>query len=369
MRSSAAWLARLDHIAGARLSWQKRQLEFCVPSGTSRGMLHDKPAWFVFVHDAQGRLKGVGECSPIPGLSVDPIDTIEPMLERICANPDLLRSEALGDTAELATYPCVEFGLETAVLDVTNTSSAGVLFDNAFSRGEAGITINGLVWMGSLDHMQQQIDAKLDDGFRCIKIKIGALDFAAELDLLKHLRARYGEADLEIRVDANGAFPAREAMSRLNALSAFALHSIEQPIAPGQISDMAKLCRRSPIPVALDEELIGVAEPAERERLLGEIRPQYVILKPSLLGGIDSSLNWLGLAGQLGIGWWFTSALESNVGLNAIAQLACELKTAIPQGLGTGKIYRNNVSSPLVLASDKLFYRPQLAWQYEGLYG
>jgi o-succinylbenzoate synthase len=369
MRNSAEWLARLDDITGARWSWHRHQLEFCVPSGTSRGVLHEKPAWFVFIHDANGGLRGVGECSPIPGLSVDPVDNIASMLDRVCANPEMLRFEARGETDELAAYPCVEFGLETAVLDAGNARSAGILFDNAFSRGESGIRINGLVWMGSPDYMQQQIDAKLDDGFTCIKLKIGALDFDAELDLLKRLRARYDQRDLEIRVDANGAFPTSEAMSRLNALSAFALHSIEQPIAPGQISDMREICRRSPIPVALDEELIGVVGPEERERLLEEIRPQYLILKPSLLGGIDSSVHWLRLADQFGIHWWFTSALESNVGLNAIAQLVSETKAATPQGLGTGKIYRNNVPSPLVLASDKLFYRPESAWDYQGLYG
>lgn len=369
MRNSADWVARLDNITGARLSWLKHRLEFCVPSGTSRGVLREKPTWFVFVHDANGKLKGVGECSPIPGLSIDPIDAIAPMLNRVCANPDLLRFEARGETDELAAFPCVEFGLETALLDIGNSRSTGVLFDNAFSRGETGITINGLVWMGLPGYMQQQIDARLDDGFTCIKLKIGALDFATELDLLKKLRARYGETDLEIRVDANGAFPASAAMSRLNALSAFALHSIEQPIAPGQISEMGDLCRRSPIPIALDEELIGVVEPGERKRLLEAIRPQYLVLKPSLLGGIDASLHWLRLAEQLGIRWWFTSALESNVGLNAIAQLVSETQAAAAQGLGTGKIYRNNVPSPLALASGTLFYRPQAAWDYEGLHG
>lgn len=369
MRDSADWLIRLGHVAGARFSWHRRQLEFCVPSGTSRGVLHDKPTWFVLVHGADGRLNGVGECSPIPGLSVEPLDAIESMLNRICSDPEMLRAEARGDSDELAPFPCVEFGLETAVLDAGNPGSAGVLFDNAFSRGEAGITINGLVWMGAPDYMQQQIDAKLEDGFGCIKLKIGALDFAAELELLRQLRARYAETDLEIRVDANGAFPVGEAMSRLEALSAFALHSIEQPIAPGQVADMAELCRRSPIPVALDEELIGVVHPADRERLLEAIRPQYLVLKPSLLGGIDSSLDWLRLGERVGARGWFTSALESNVGLNAIAQLVSELDTVMPQGLGTGRIYRNNIPSPLVLASDTLFYRPCRGWDYEGLYG
>ncbi len=366
MRNSPEWLARLGQFTDKRLSWTKRNLEFLVPSGTSRGVLHSKPTWFLLVHDANEEFEGVGECSPIPGLSADPIDSIETMLDRICANPGLLHSEARGETDELAGYPCIEFGIETAVLDVGNAGVPGVLFDNAFSRGEAGITINGLVWMGSLDAMQRQIDAKLDDGFTCIKIKIGALDFAAELELLKGLRSRYAETDLEIRVDANGAFPAREAMTRLAALSAFSLHSIEQPIAPGQVSDMADLCRRSPIPVALDEELIGVVKPGDRERLVEEIRPQYLILKPSLLGGIESSLDWVSRADGVGAGWWFTSALESNVGLNAIAQLVSEVGTDLPQGLGTGKIYRNNLASPLELVYDELFYRPEQSWGYEG---
>jgi o-succinylbenzoate synthase len=261
------------------------------------------------------------------------------------------------------TWPALRFALETAILDWQN-GGRRQLFDNAFSRGEAGLPINGLVWMGEASFMQSQIKKKLAEGYSCLKMKIGGIDFATELQLLTEIRAVAGPERLTLRVDANGAFAPHEALVKLEQLARFDLHSIEQPIAAGQAALMAKLCRESPIPIALDEELIGVTQAEDQQALLAQIRPSYIILKPTLVGGLRATRQWLAAAEAQGAASWLTSALESNVGLNAVSQLAGEVaRPDFPQGLGTGQLYHNNVAAPLRIAAGHLHYDPQGEWE------
>ena len=242
-----------------------------------------------------------------------------------------------------------------------------IYFPSAFSAGEAGIEINGLIWMGDRETMLQRIRAKLDAGFHCIKVKIGAIDFQSELDLLKFIRRRFGREDVELRVDANGAFAPETALERLDALAKYDLHSIEQPIRQGQWREMARLCARTPVPIALDEELIGVNDAGPKRDLLEAIRPRYIILKPALAGGFSGTEEWIRLAEARGIGWWVTSALESNIGLSALAQWTYGLQNPMPQGLGTGLLYTNNIPSPLQLTGERLYYRPQRMWDLSSI--
>ena len=257
--------------------------------------------------------------------------------------------------------PALRFGLETAVLDI-KTTSQGLLYKTAFSKGTKGIIINGLIWMGEKQFMFEQIKTKIENGFRCIKMKIGAIDFQEEVSLLKYIRSQFSKDDIELRVDANGAFSPNSALEKLKTLAQFDLHSIEQPIKQGQLDAMAKLCHTTPLAIALDEELIGIISRIEKENLLAHIQPQYIILKPSLLGGLRSSEEWISIAKSLNIGWWATSALESNIGLNAIAQWVSHIKTDMPQGLGTGQLFMNNVTSPLYLKGDRLHFEPSKKW-------
>jgi o-succinylbenzoate synthase len=327
-------------------------------------MLHAKESWFIIVqHEADLSLKGIGECSLIPGLSFDNRENFELELNYLCQNINNYDNwiDARGDL-----FPAIRFGLETAVEDLNN-GGIRVFGQNEFTAGHRGIPINGLIWMGEPDFMKQQIREKLEAGFDCIKIKIGAIDFEQELELLRLIRSEYGPETIEIRVDANGAFTPEEAPEKLKRLSAFSLHSIEQPIKAGQPEAMAALCETSPVPIALDEELIGVSDPVLRRKLLNAIGPQYLVFKPSLLGGIYSTAAWAMLADTLGIKWWVTSALESNIGLNAIAQWAYINAGTMPQGLGTGQLYTNNIASPLVIEQGKLFFKPELAWDLNAL--
>jgi o-succinylbenzoate synthase len=347
-----------------KIEWVKHTLTFKQPSGTSRGVLYDKPTWYLVIRErTDASTVAVGECSPIPGLSVDDISAIEPMLSDVC---ETLNTGATITLNQLADFPCICFGLETAFADLSY-SQPGVLYDTAFTRGEQGIVINGLIWMGDIDFMRRQIQAKLEEKCTCIKIKIGAVNFENELALLKELRRDFNADTLEIRVDANGAFEPKDALAKLGKLSELQLHSIEQPIAQGQWLAMAQLCRNTPLPIALDEELISIHDDALANTLLSEISPQYIIIKPSLLGGILMSEKWIKRAERFGIKWWITSALESNVGLNAIAQWTSTLNVTMPQGLGTGKIYTNNITSPLAMAGDKLFYRSDTPWEYPAM--
>ena len=340
-----------------RATLTSRTLHFKEPARTSRGCYTTHPVWYVHLSDTERPgLVGIGECAPLPDLSPDALPgRYEQVLRAECRHV-----EATGriDAGRLRAYPSMWFGLETAWLHLRAGSPR--LFDTAFSRGESGIPINGLVWMGDFTTMMQRLEAKLDAGFRCVKLKIGAIDFDSELTLIHHIRRRFSEADVELRLDANGAFRPDEALHRLDALAPYGIHSIEQPVRAGQPDAMARICRQTPIPVALDEELIGVQSPEAKRALLETVRPQFIILKPTLHGALTGAAEWLAEADRLGIGYWMTSALESNVGLNAIAQWTAHRfgdDVPRPQGLGTGQLYINNVSSPLCIVGDQLWYR------------
>ena len=336
------------------------QLQFKFAAGTSRGVLHEKETWFISLWDeANPLVKGWGECAIFRGLSIDDSVDYADKMKEVCADPMGYAKES---STLLVDWPSIRFGLETALLDLKQGGQK-ILYPSSFSRGEDQIPINGLVWMGRKDEMLSGIHQKLKDGFRCIKLKIGAIDFKSELSLLKAIRVEFSPDDIEIRVDANGAFLPEEALEKLKWLSDYQLHSIEQPIRQGQPNEMAELCRISPIPVALDEELINWQTNDEKLNLLAAIRPQYIIIKPALVGGFSGSLEWIHVANQLNIHWWVTSALESNIGLNAIAQWTYTLENPLPQGLGTGQLFQNNFTSPLGVKNGSLFYHPDVVWQ------
>ncbi|WP_022826061.1 o-succinylbenzoate synthase [Hymenobacter norwichensis] len=352
-----------------QLHYSRRVLRFNFPARTSRGALTEHTAWYLHLTDTQRPgLLGLGEAAPLAGLSPDYRPDFEARLAKLCADfnradfaPDAGPEEAL--MLVEPTWPALRFGLETALLDLHHGGQRQ-LFDNAFSRGEAGIPINGLVWMGDAAFMREQIRKKLTEGYSCLKLKIGSLDFATELQLLSEIRAEAGPAELTLRVDANGAFAPSEALAKLEQLARFQLHSIEQPLAAGQWAAMAEVCLHSPVPVALDEELIGVVEPALQVALLEEIQPAYIILKPTLVGGLAAAAGWWQQAEDRGISWWLTSALESNIGLNAVSQLAGEYALPnFPQGLGTGQLYHNNLQAPLHIQAGQLHYNPRGPWE------
>lgn len=329
-----------------------RLLHFKQPAGTSRGVYNTRKVWYIEIYSMENpSIKGIGECAPLPNLSCDDVPQYEEVLQQACSR---VAREGNIPTESLRNYPSILFGLETALRHYETGSLA--LWDTPFSRGEAGIPINGLIWMGNFEEMYRQIEAKMEAGYRCIKLKIGAIDFDAELTLLKHIRSRFSVKDIELRVDANGAFSPAEAMHKLDALSKLDLHSIEQPIRAGQWEEMARLTARTPLPIALDEELIGHNLPEIKKELLSAIRPQYIILKPSLHGGICGSNEWIAEAEKQNIGWWVTSALESNIGLNAIAQWCATLHNALPQGLGTGQLFTDNIDLPLEIRKDCLWF-------------
>ena len=342
-----------------RIEIEERTLHFKQPAGTSRGVYTERRIWLVTVTD--GSAVGIGECAPLPKLSCDDIPNYAEVLRHFCDEVERtgeIPYEALRD------YPSMLFGLETAFYEVRGKKEEGrdVLFDTSFSRGEVGIPINGLVWMGTFDEMRERIEQKLEQGFRCVKLKIGAIDFDAELELIKQIRGRFSHHEVELRVDANGAFRFDEALYKLELLSQYALHSIEQPIKAGQWANMAELCRESPLPIALDEELIGVNDPEQKRQMLNIIKPRYIILKPSLHGGMMGVREWVDIARDMGIGSWITSALESNIGLNAIAQLCSDIygdAIKMPQGLGTGQLFTDNIPMPLEIRGDQLWRSEQ----------
>ena len=331
---------------------EERLLHFKQPAGTSRGIYTTRKIWLI--HLSEGQREGLGECAPLPDLSCDALPDHEyaSILNKVCE--DFCQSGEI-DYDSLRDYPSMLFGLETALLNLQNGNR---LFDTAFSRGETGIPINGLVWMGNHDEMLQRLEEKMEKGFRCIKLKIGAIDFDQELDLIRRIRDRFSFHEVELRVDANGAFPYDEALYKLELLSQYNIHSIEQPIRQGQWAYMAELCRESPLPIALDEELIGVNDLAMKHHMLNIIKPRYIILKPSLHGGIAGCREWIATAREMGIGSWITSALESNIGLNAIAQFASSVYgdyITMPQGLGTGQLFTDNIPMPLEIRGDQLW--------------
>ena len=334
-----------------KATFQKYTLQFKRPAGTSRGVLTEKPTWLLTI-EHNGR-RGIGECSPLPGLSIDDISDYErSKLLWTCAHISLGK-KALWE--QLKSYPSIQFGVEQAFLSL-EAEQEGVLFPSPFTEGQVPIPINGLIWMGDKHYMQQQIREKLSQGFHCIKMKIGAIDFETEYQLLKNIRQEYAPSDIELRVDDNGVFSPLVGLYKLTRLSGLEIHSIEQPIRAGQYEQMARLCEASPLPIALDEELIGVACPERKKEILQWIRPAYIILKPSLIGGYRGSEEWIDLAEKQGIGWWVTSALEGNVGLSAIAQWTYTLKNPLPQGLGTGSLYTNNFPSSLEVKNGGLWW-------------
>lgn len=341
-----------------KASYFKYNLKFKQPSGTSRGVLTEKETWFIVLEDNEK--KGVGECGILRGLSVDDRVDYEEKLKWTCDNIHF-GEEKLWQ--ELIEFPSIQFGVEMAFLSL-RSESPFQLFPSEFVFGEKSIAINGLVWMGDEAFMKRQIEEKISQGFGCIKLKIGAIDFDKELGLLRFIRQNFDEKTIEIRVDANGAFNENEALDKINQLSGFKLHSIEQPIQKNHTDTMSVLCKNTNLPIALDEELIGVFSSSDKENLLQKIMPQYIILKPSFIGGFRGTLEWISLAEKYNIGWWITSALESNVGLNAIAQFTFTLNTTIPQGLGTGSLYTNNFDCPLVVEKGQLWYKPNLKWNF-----
>lgn len=333
-------------------TYSKHTLRFITPGGTSRGVLNEKPSWFLLIwHEDNPQLVGWGECSIIPRLSVDDRADIEAKLAEVCENINFYK---LNYREALQDFPSICFAIEMALLDLYSGGER-VLFPSAFTRGIESIPINGLIWMGAFDQMWQQAEAKFKAGFRVLKMKVGALHFDEERYFIKQMRKSFSEAQL--RLDANGAFPVDEALDRLQSLSEYDIHSIEQPIRAGDWSAMAHLCKQSPIAIALDEELIGVFSKKEKNEMLDRILPQYIILKPSLLGGFQSSEEWIRFAEQRNIAWWATSALESNIGLNAIAQWTFVHQNPLQQGLGTGSLYENNIPSPLLVEEGMLWHR------------
>ena len=339
-------------------TYQKYILNFKRPSGTSRGVLKTKETWFIILND--NNQKGIGECGILRSLSVDDRPDYEEKLKWVCDNINLGLDILLIKTIE---FPSIQFGLEQAFLSL-KCKRPFDLFPSDFTNGKHSIPINGLVWMGDKSFMKSQIKEKLATGFSCIKMKIGAIDFETELDLLKSIRKEFSSKEIELRVDANGAFNPKNALGKLQKLSELEIHSIEQPIKQGQIEEMADLCRNTPLPIALDEELIGVFFKEKKQQLLEEINPQYIILKPSLIGGFKGSKEWIDLAEKQHISWWITSALESNVGLNAIAQWTYTLNSNMPQGLGTGGLYTNNFESPLEIQKGSLQYNNSKKWNF-----
>jgi o-succinylbenzoate synthase len=340
-------------------SFTKYPLSFKRPSGTSRGVLTEKTCYFIKVFQKDSpEVFGLGEISIIEGLSKDNPDHLEERMNWVCQNIN----ESV-DTLNhaLLDFPAIRMGVEMAFLDL-KSGGKRVYFNSHFTRGMQPININGLIWMGDTSFMLEQIKGKITDGFSCLKLKIGANNFEDEIEVIQNIRKEYDEHNLEIRVDANGAFSPSEALEKLNRLEALQLHSIEQPIKQGQWEEMAKLCEATELPIALDEELIGTYDPESMTRMLEKLSPAYIILKPSLLGGFNATYQWIQAAGEMSIPWWITSALESNVGLAAIAQFTGQFYNPLPQGLGTGQLYNANVDCPLQLEGQMLSYHQDHNW-------
>jgi len=333
-------------------------LHFKNPSGTSRGILRTKETWFIVLEE-NGKT-GIGETGLFRGLSIDDVSSYEEKLSWACENIKLGLTDLL---AMLIEFPSIQFGLEQAFLFLQSENKFQ-LFPSEFCKGKESITINGLVWMGDQQFMKKQIQEKLNSGFSCIKMKIGAIDFDAEVALLKSIRKEFSSNEIELRVDANGAFKPKNALEKLKILSELDLHSIEQPIKQGQLQDMALLCEKTPLPIALDEELIGVFSTQEKQEVIKMVKPQFIILKPSLVGGFGGTTEWIDIAKKNNVDWWITSALESNIGLNAIAQFTHTLKNKLPQGLGTGGLFTNNFESPLEVKNGTLHYNNSNKWSF-----
>jgi O-succinylbenzoate synthase len=335
------------------------QLQFRKPGKTSRGTMTQRDIWILKVYEKDfPELAGYGEVAPLPGLSIDTPQMVEDHLIDVCVGINNYNDLLFG---KLDRVPSVQFALEQALLDLRNNGDK-ILFPSKFTSGQELIKTNGLIWMGEPDYMIDQINEKINNGFKCIKLKIGSLDFEDEFRIIEQIRDVFGYQELEIRLDANGAFHPDDAMEFLERLAPLEIHSIEQPIKTGQWDEMAEICQSSPIPIALDEECIGAISKDEKEDILDNITPGFVVLKPSLLGGFQQSEEWIELAEQRDISWWITSALESNLGLNAIAQWTFTKQNPIHQGLGTGQLFTNNFESPLYLETENLMFDPSKKW-------
>lgn len=352
-----------------RADYLKYTLQFRFEAGTSRGTLTQKETYIIRIADDENQsVVGYGECGPLKGLSLDDRPDFEEQLGQICQYFNKLDLQLFAWNVPIILnqlisqqFPSILFGFETAMLDYLSGGHR-IIYSNEFARGQRTIPINGLIWMGDRSFMLRQIEEKLTEGYTTLKLKIGAIDFEQECALLAHIRSRFSPEQITLRVDANGAFAPDEVTAKLERLAGFQLHSIEQPIRANQTDLMAELCRTTPLPIALDEELIGHMEYVDKFRLLKKIQPQYIILKPTLLGGLRHCDEWIELAGRLNIGWWITSALESNIGLNAVAQYTAQLRNSLPQGLGTGQLYQNNFNSPLRIENGDLCYDLSQPW-------
>jgi o-succinylbenzoate synthase len=341
-----------------------REFFYHRPATTSRGTYTSKQVYFIELwNENEPHTSGLGECSLFPGLSFDDVPAFTDKLNDIISQ---INRGVFDFQTPLYDFPSIQFALETALLDL-QVKGSKLLFPSDFTAGKDSIRINGLIWMGKRQDVESQIDLKLKQGFSCLKMKVGALDFDAEMEVLSRIRKNYSPSELEIRVDANGAFVPEEALEKLKRLADLGVHSIEQPIRQGQVEAMAKLCHSTPLPIALDEELIGIYPTQKKSELLEKIRPQYLILKPGLLGGLNACEEWIHQAGRLNIGWWITSSLETNIGLNAIAQWTYSLGHNMPHGLSTGALFANNIGSPLTLRGEHLFYDPIKEWMMNGL--
>lgn len=352
-----------------RASFSRKVFRFNFKARTSRGLMKDKTSWFIRLGDENApEIFGIGECGPLQGLSIDHRPDFEDILagiiDRINASSFTISDDDAVKDLIPSVFPSILFGVETALLDLQNGGKR-ILYNNAFLKGTP-VPINGLIWMGDIDFMMDQINKKVAEGFNCLKLKVGGLDFDRECDILSYIRRRYFRQDIMIRLDANGAFRVDDVLYKLGELAKFQIHSIEQPIKPG-LEEMEELCRKSPIPVAFDEELIGITSEDKMERLLERLKPQYLVLKPTLHGGFKTCEQWIRIANASNIGWWMTSALESSVGLNAVCQFAANYQSRQPQGLGTGTIYENNINSPLMVKSGHIFYDQALKWDEESL--
>ena len=339
-------------------TYVKYLLHLKFPAGTSRGILRQKETWFIKIWNSEiPHVFGIGECALFRGLSSDDHSEYESVVKSCCKNIQKY-AQSLD---ELIDFPSIKFGIESAMLDLKN-GGFQILYPSSFTHGNAGIPLNGLIWMGDVGYMNQQIQEKLNAGYRCLKLKVGALHLPEELLMLQTIRKEFSVNDLEIRLDANGSFDKGNVYDALTKFAEMNIHSIEQPIKAGDTESMAMLCSTSPIPIALDEELIGKNKPEEKIKLLKAINPQYIIIKPALTGGFSGSQEWVNAAKGLNIGWWVTSALESNIGLNAIAQWTQTLGSRMTQGLGTGSLYANNIPSPLYIKDQSLFINPENNW-------
>ena len=359
---------------GLILKFTKHVLKFKFDAGTSRGVLRTKDAWILKIYQSSDpKVYGLGEVSTIERLSFDYSVDFETELEELqktLSQTDLPKSEE--DIYRLVKdlvseyRPAIRFGLESSLLDLFHGGNFKI-FDNGFFNSESGIPINGLIWMGEKDFMKEQIDKKLKLGFKCIKLKIGAIDFDAECELLRYIRSQYPADQLILRVDANGAFITQEVLKKLERLEEFELHSIEQPIMPKQTEALSLVCEKSKVPIALDEELIGIFSKRDKVELLQDTKPDYIILKPSLLGGFAATAEWIKIAESQNICWWITSALESNIGLNAICQFTAGYDYVGHQGLGTGQLFDNNIHSPLAIQGEEIVYNQTLSWDFGDL--